>query len=146
MRISSLLPILWLSLFTISLPLEARESVSAAEVNGTFTNQVGSTFEILALGKNKLHVSFLGVYVYKPPKGEPMARTGEASGTADIQGDTAVLRPEGVETSCTIRIHFSKPGKIQVSQDGDSPDCGFGANVRADGIYRKTSKVKPKQE
>jgi hypothetical protein len=126
-------------------PTSARQAVTGAEVTGTFTDKFGSTFEILALGKGKLQVSFSGIYPYKV-HGEKTANLGEATGSADIEADTAVFKPEGFEKTCTLTIHFTKPGQIQVTQEGDSPDCGFGMHVRADGSYRKTSNKKPKRD
>jgi len=120
-----------------------RDAVSAAEVNGTFTHPSGSTFEILALAQGKLQVQYSGIYPYRTANGERTANLGEAGGVADINADKAVFKPEGFEKSCSITLHFVKPGELQVTQDGDSPDCGFGLHVRADGTYRKTSSKKP---
>ncbi|MCE9625415.1 MAG: hypothetical protein K8R69_08205 [Deltaproteobacteria bacterium] len=133
-------------LLAISPSVQARDAVSAAEVNGTFTDKFDSTFDILALGNNKLQVKFSGIYPYKTPQGEATANMGEASGTADIHGDTAVFKPEGFEKTCTITIEFTRPGQLKASQEGGSPDCGFGMHVRADGTYRKTSAIKPKRD
>lgn len=136
---------LFLLIGTVS-PLLARDAVTAAEVNGTFTDKsTGSAFQILALGNNKLQVSFSGVYPYKTPQGEDMANIGEAAGTAEIQADKATFKPEGFAKTCKITIVFTAPGELSASQEGDSPDCGFGFNVRADGNYKKTSAKKPKR-
>jgi len=123
--------------------LQAGGALSTAEITGTFTGQGGSNFDILVAGKNKLQVSFSGVYFYKTPEGDSMSNTGQAAGIADLQGDTAYLRPNGVEKTCTLVLRFPRPGQILASQQGDSANCGFGENVRADGSYRKTSSVKP---
>jgi len=123
-------------------PTFARDAVSGAEVTGTFKNRQGSTFELLALGKGKLQLDFSGIYPYRLGK-EMTANTDEASGEASIQADTAIFKPEGFEKSCTITLHFSEPGKMDVSQQGDSADCGFGMNVSAEGSYRKISRKKP---
>lgn len=143
MRISKMLPLLSLTLLLTSPSLHAREALSNEEINGTFTGKDGSNFDILVVGKNKLQVSFSGVYFYKTPEGDSMSTTGQAAGIADLQGDTAYLRPSGVEKTCTLILRFPRPGQILASQQGDSANCGFGENVRADGSYRKTSSVKP---
>jgi len=134
----------FLPLLLASPSLHARDAVNAAEVNGTFTEKFGSTFEILALGKNKLQINFSGVHPFKTPTGEPTANLGEASGIAELQGDTATFKPEGFEKTCTLTLHFIKPGQLKVEQQGDPSDCGFGNRVYADGVYRKTSSKKPK--
>ncbi|MFO1463265.1 MAG: hypothetical protein U1F66_05775 [bacterium] len=145
MRHAALFSFFAMALLGSTVPATAREAVSAAEVNGTFTDRFGSTFEILALGGNRLQVRFSGLYPYKTPSGEATANLGEATGIADIQADTAVFKPEGFEKSCTITLHFTKPGQLKASQEGDSSDCGFGMHVRADGSYRKTSSRKPQR-
>jgi len=127
--------LLFLTLLLVSPSLEARDAVTTAEINGTFTGRNGSTFDILSVGKDKLQMSFSGI--------EGLTNTGQATGIADFQGDTAYLRPAGHEKTCTLIIRFLRPGQIQATQNGDSSDCGFGPNVRADGSYRKTSSVKP---
>ena len=72
--------------------------VTAAEVNGTWRSKTG-TFKVWALGKQRLQVEFFGVYEYKTSAG-PMAKTGEGSGTAFIEGDTAHLnRKEAMKTA-----------------------------------------------
>jgi len=116
----------------------AQNIVTASQVNGTWRNKTG-TFKVWALGKQRLKVEFLGVYEYKTPDG-PMANTGEGSGIAFIEGDTATFKPEGSDEECKIIMVF-KEGKLKVEQEGG---CGFGHNVRADGTYKKVSSVKPK--
>ena len=120
-----------------------RKSVSGAEVTGTFRDISGSEFSILALGRGKLRVSFSGVYTFKMSNGELMANVGEAKGVAEITGDTAIFKPEETE-QCTITLKFLLGNRIKVTQNGTNTDCGFGVNVSAEGIYKKTSSAKPK--
>lgn len=134
-------------LFTIAfcliaiLRINAGNDVTAAQVNGTWKYR-DNEFKIWALGQQKLQIEFSGVYEYKTGDGERTANTGEGSGTAKIEGDTAVFKPEGAEDECKITLKFSG-GKLIVTQDGI---CGFGFNVRADGTYKKISSKKPKFE
>jgi hypothetical protein len=114
------------------------KDVTAAQVNGTWEARK-NTFKIWALGGGKLQVSFDGIYEYKSPSG-PMANTGEASGIALIEGDTAIFHPEGTEETDKITLVFTG-GKLVVKQEGT---CGFGHRVTADGTYQKTSGKKPK--
>ena len=113
--------------------------VTAAQVNGTW-NYRQNEFRILATGQQQLRIEFSGVWEHKTGSGEPTANTGEGSGIAKIEGDTAVFKPEGVEDECKITLKFAR-GKLVVTQEGI---CGFGFNVRADGTYKRTSSKKPK--
>ena len=72
----------------------------------------------------------------------PMANEGQGSGTARIEGDTAVFKPDGAEDECKITLKFAS-GKLVVTQTGI---CGFGFNVTAEGTYKKVSSKKPKLE
>jgi len=114
------------------------KSVTAAQVNGTWQSKFGE-FKIWALGKQRLQVEFSGVYEYKTPQG-PSANTGEGSGIATIEGDTAIFKPEGAEEECQITLKFTG-GKLVATQTGI---CGFGHNVSAAGTYKKISAKKPK--
>jgi len=96
-------------------------------------------FKIWALGHQKLRVEFSGVYEYSSPQG-PSANTGEGSGIAHIEGDTATFKPDDSEDECAITMKFTA-GRLKVSQVGI---CGFGHNVTADGDYRRVSRSKPK--
>ena len=128
----------------------ARKSISGAEVTGTFKHAFTGKFrgsssdiKILALGKGKLKISFDLVYPFIDGNNEMSANMGQLEGTAEITGDTAVLKTTEFGP-CVITIKFVRPGLIRVSQDGDDADCGFGHNVSADGTYKKTSSAKPK--
>jgi hypothetical protein len=112
-------------------------SVTAAQVNGTWKTK-GGEFKIWALGDQRLQIAFSGVYEYKTPQG-PSANTGEGSGIARIEGDTAIFKPEGAEEECRITLKFTGV-KLVVTQTGN---CGFGHNVTAAGTYKKVSSKKP---
>jgi hypothetical protein len=126
------------SVFTMR--ADSETSVTAAQVNGTWKSKYGE-FKIWALGHQRLQVEFSGVYEYKTPQG-PSANTGEGSGIATIEGDTAIFKPEGAEEECQITLKFTR-GKLVVTQTGI---CGFGHNVTAAGTYKKVSAKKPKFE
>ena len=114
------------------------KSVTAAQVNGTWKSKFGE-FKIWALGKQRLQVEFSGVYEYKTPQG-PSANTGEGSGIAKIEGDTATFKPEEADEECQITLKFTG-GRLVATQTGI---CGFGHNVSAAGTYKKVSAKKPK--
>jgi len=113
------------------------KDVTATQVNGTWASG-RNTFKIWALGHGKLQIAFDGLYEYKLPSG-PMANTGQGTGVATIDGDTAVFVPEGAESDCKITLKFTVK-KLIVKQEGQ---CGFGNHVYADGTYRKVSAKKP---
>ena len=119
-------------LAAIPVPAHARV-VTAAEVNGTWRSD-SATFRVWALGGQRLKVEFSGTY-----ETGATANTGEASGIARIDGDTAVFVPRGAGR-CRITMKFVR-AKLVVDQDGD---CGFGLNVTADGTYTRKSRARPR--
>ncbi len=129
---------MWCAVLAVVLPVQSAKAgtqtiVTAAQVNGTWENKNG-TFNIRALGKQRLQVSFSAIYRYNTPAG-PSANEGEGSGIAFIEGDTATFKPEDAEDDCVITMKFTKD-KLSVTQEGI---CGFGFHVTAAGIYRKVS-------
>lgn len=125
-----------------------RTSVSGAEVTGTFrlyfsggTKGDYNEAKISSIGKGMLKVSLSLIYPYKDSNGQMTANMGEAEGTAELTGDTAVFTPEGAET-CKITIKFVKLGQIKLTEDGGENGCGFGHNVYSDGTYKKVTKPK----
>jgi hypothetical protein len=106
--------------------------VTAAQVNGTWKNG-NNTFKVLALGKQRLKVSFYGLYKYNTPAG-PSANEGEAEGIAFIEGDTAILKPgDAGSDDCVVTMVFGNE-KLSVTEEGA---CPFGHNVTTAGTYRK---------
>lgn len=124
-------------LIALSPPLPS-PVVTASQVNGTWSSKRG-IIRVWALGKQRLRVEFYGLYEYNTPGG-PIANLGEARGIAEIEGDTAILKPDEMENRCTIKLQFVGQ-RLIVSQDGE---CGFGKHVTSAGEYRKTSHRKPK--
>jgi hypothetical protein len=124
------------------------ENVSAAQrgVTGTYdykgenrTNQI----KVLDLGSGNLRVEFMGSYEFKTQSGELMANTGGTDGAkARLVGNSAELKLKDFP-KCKIRLTFSGD-QLVVKQSSTDADCGFGANVFADGTYHKTSSARPK--
>lgn len=110
-----------------------RKTVAAAKFSGTWEYKY-NTLSIRALDEQRLQVEFSGVYPYRMADGRPVGSTGEGRGVAIIEGETAVFKPEETEEACRITIRF-KRGRLTVRQEGT---CGFGFNVMATGVYRKT--------
>ena len=134
------LAILWVSLALLSANVpQQSQIVTAAQVNGTWESKFG-TFKILAVGKQRLRVEFMGLYPYKLPDGTRMANSGVGRGFAMIDGIEARFKPEDAEDECEIKMKFTR-GKLEVKQEGI---CGFGFNVSAAGTYRRVSSRKPK--
>lgn len=127
-----------------------RQSVPSSEVNGTFQHKFTGKFKgsaseikILALGNNRLRMAFDLTYPYIDGTGGLMANVGQIEGEAKIEGDKAVFSRHEFG-KCEIAVVFVRPGTIKVSEESESAGCGFGHNVRADGIYKRISKLKPK--
>lgn len=120
-----------------SLVRAGSNDVTAAQVNGTWRSGKNE-FKIWALGDQKLQIQFFGVWEQNSAAG-PTANTGEGSGIARIEANTAIFRPEEAEAECEITLKFIG-GKLIVTQTGI---CGFGFNVRADGTYKRISSKKP---
>jgi hypothetical protein len=138
--------------FCFDAKAQNRDSVSAKEVNGTFQYKFKGKFKdfsnqikILALGKGKLKIQFDLVYPYSMQDGEPMVNIGQSTGTADIEGDTAIFTADDEygDEPCKITIIFTNPGEIKVTQDSSGSACGFGHNVSAEGTYKKINSSKP---
>ncbi len=131
--------LLVIAFFLISaLTVSAQSDVTSKQVNGTWRYRQNE-FKIWALGDQKLQIEFSGVFEYKNAYG-PTANTGEGSGIARIEGNTASFKPDGAEEECKITLKFTG-GKLVVAQVGI---CGFGFNVTAEGTYTKVSSRKPK--
>jgi len=124
-------------LVALSPPLQS-PVVTASQVNGTWSSKRG-IIRVWALGQQQLRVEFYGQYEYNTPAG-PIANLGEARGIAEIEGDTAILKPDETGNRCMIKLQFAGQ-RLIVSQDGE---CDFGKHVTSAGKYRKTSSRKPK--
>ena len=120
--------------------LQTPRIVTATEANGTYGYRQNE-IKIMALGHNKLRIQMDLIYAYKSSYG-PTANTGEASGEATIENDTAVFYPSDNQR-CKITIKFQGGNKIKVSEE-NTIDCGFGHNVSSAGTYMKIKAGKPK--
>ncbi len=136
-------------IFAFKTNAQEKKSVSAEEVNGTFRAYFGGEFKdnyneikILALGGGKLRVAFNLTYPFVIGTNAMSANTGEANGTATIERDAAIFKPDKTE-QCEITIKFVKSGTIEITQSSANSDCGFGLNVSASGTYKKSSGAKP---
>ena len=114
--------------------------VTAPQANGTYRYRQNE-IKILALGHNKLRIQMDLIFAYKSPAG-PTANTGEASGEATIENDTALFYPSD-DRKCKITIKFLTGNKIKVTEE-NTIDCGFGMNVTSAGTYTKIKAGKPK--
>ncbi|MGI8469285.1 MAG: hypothetical protein ACR2N3_12615 [Pyrinomonadaceae bacterium] len=130
---------------------QSRKAVGAPEVTGIFRAYLSGTkglydeIKILSAGRGRLKISFDLVYPFVDGTGQMSANMGTAAGEAAIAGDTAVYSSTEFG-QCKITIKFVKPGQIKVMQNGSDVECGFGANVSANGTYKKVSGAKPKFE
>ena len=88
----------------------------------------------LAGGKIKFHLLALWVSYNNPDN----VHNGELQGIATMEKGVAIYDRAG----CKIKLEFF-PRRVQVTQLADA-GCGFGANVTADGTYRKLDSKRPK--
>lgn len=134
-----------LALLQTNLP-QQHKIVTAAQVNGTWEYRFGtsrhSTIKILALGKQRLKVEFIGLYFYKLPDGTGGANDATGQSIAIIEGNQATFKPDEGEEECLITMKFVS-NRLQVKQKGS---CGFGLNVTLAGTYRRISSRRPKFE
>ena len=118
--------------------------VTAKQVNGTWSlhnKSQDNALTIRALGGQKLKIEFNGAYTYKLPDGSPTANIGLARSIAEISGNTAIFYPYPVEKDgCQIILKFVGKNLHVQTLDENYMACGFGHNVTADGVYRKSSK------
>jgi hypothetical protein len=117
-------------------PAPHRLAISAAEVNGTFRDAQGHEVALLALGGGKLRVGFRDTGT-KTAGGYHAHRF---TYDARIAADSAVLQLPpytGSPAACGLRLHFERPGTLQVRE------TGAGCTAEAVGTYRKVSADKP---
>ena len=107
--------------------------MTAAGVAGHYRSGENE-LRIAASGRDEIRIDFSGVYLTV----SGAANIGDAAGEARLDGDRAVLVPDGTE-GCAITLRFRADGSIRVTQAGADFECGFGSNVHADGIYRRTT-------
>ena len=88
----------------------------------------------LAGGKIKFHLLALWASHNNPDN----IHNGELQGIAKLENGVAIYDRD----ACKIKVEFF-PNRARVTQLEGS-GCGFGANVTADGTYRKLDSKKPK--
>lgn len=123
-----------------NIPKNVAKTQTASSKTGTYRYKSGSYINAIGieeLGDNRLKVVLGANYEYKID-GDWLANSGSAEGVVTLEGNKAVLVPEGSQ-NCRILMDFFAPNKIKVQQDGVDSDCGFGSSVNAGGIYQKVS-------
>ncbi len=123
-----------------NIPKNVAKTQTASSKTGTYRYKSGSYINAIGieeLGDNRLKVVLGANYEYKID-GEWLANSGSAEGVVTLDGNKAVLVPEGFET-CQIKMDFSVSNRINVHQSGTDSDCGFGSSVNANGVYIKSS-------
>lgn len=113
--------------------LTHRPAIGAAEVNGTYRDAQGRELAVLARGGGRVQVAFRGP-VLRP---HGLIYRHAASGEGAIRADTAAVTLSGLPEACALRLHFERPGTLQVREQG--PGC----LAEAVGTYQKVSTEKP---
>lgn len=123
-----------------NMPKDVAKAQTASNKTGTYRYKSGSYINAIGieeLGGDKLKVVLGANYEYKID-GDWLANSGSAEGIVMLDGNKAVLIPEGSQ-NCQIKMDFFISNKIKVEQIGVDSDCSFGSSVNAGGIYLKTS-------
>lgn len=114
------------------------------------------------------HQSITGTYTYELPKeagsGEikiypsddgtvrfaisvvgapPAYNQGMMEGTAPLEGNVVKISTSEYGGKCTIELTFNDGEVVAKTLEGDSPACGFGHNVMADGTYKLVDDLNP---
>lgn len=106
---------------------ELRATARPGPRTGTYSVD-DNTLEVLEIAPGVLRFHLLALFA----RGENV-NTGEACGEIKLQGKDN--RGKYREEDCQLDWTFQKDGSVKISQSGD---CGnFGANVTADGTYKK---------
>jgi hypothetical protein len=128
----------------LTIPSETNDEgiTEHVSITGTYTyelpNNVGS-------GEIKIYPSDEGtarfaIMVVGPP---PAHNQGMMEGTAPFEGNVLTITNTDFGGQCVIQMTFTDAEVVVKTLSGDSPDCGFGNNVRADGTYRLVDDINP---
>lgn len=118
----------------------AAESLARDAQNITGSYESGSnSLDVLRLLDNR--VKFYLFAMWKSPANGEVSHFGEVCAVVPLIDNTAIYE----SGECRIKMKFAGR-KVTVTQIGNDADCGFGANVTADGVYRKRSSRVPKFE
>jgi len=122
--------------YTLEVGIEGKpHPVPPQGLTGTWARDVDpddNTIEVKELPGGKLRFAVMAIWK-GPTWKEYGPHMGEIGGTADLHNGKAIFKDK--EADCTLAMSFSG-NKLKVVQEGS---CGFGANVRADGTYKRTS-------
>lgn len=106
------------------------KAVAVHGVTGTYLREDDSSFQVVELPGGKVKFALLALW--KGLRWEEYGpNLGEAHGVVPLVKGVALYQEE----ECRLTMRFSS-GKVKIEQAGD---CLFGHNVRADGLYRRTS-------
>lgn len=85
------------------------------------------------------HFCFSGIWWGANDESRGPSGIGELSGTAAVADGRGVYQSNDTSGDrCVISMDF-RPDKVELQQSGDDTDCGFGHNVRANGIFLRIS-------
>jgi hypothetical protein len=117
-----------------------RLTASPASVAGTYKD-VSNGFEIVEAADHQVAIDFTGYWPNIRPSqmkkyGVETLNVGGFQQTVPLRNNVAIVKLEFTDDPCIITIRFLR-GRLKVTQEGASNDCGFGFNVEANGVYRK---------
>lgn len=124
---------------------EGESVVEHFTITGTYTyelpNNAGS-------GEIKIYPSDDGTaqYALQVVGPAPAHNQGMMEGTAPLKGNVVTITNTDFGGKCVIEMTFANAEVVVKTLSGDSPTCGFGNNVMADGTYKLVDDMNPFME
>ncbi len=140
LRRSCLAPLLFMltaAICTVEAQLPPKAAVKNVTGHYLLTKEeFRNSLDVQQLSGGKIKFDLLALWVsYNNPEN---IHNGELQGIATLEKGVAIYDQGG----CKIKIEFF-PKRVRVTKLDDA-GCGFGANVTADGTYRKLDSKRPK--
>jgi hypothetical protein len=111
-------------------------------ITGTYTYELpnnGGSGEIKIYPSDEGTARFAILVVGAPPA----HNQGMMEGTAPFEGNVLTITNTDFGGKCIIQMTFADAKVVVKTLSGDSPACGFGNNVRADGTYQMVDDLNP---
>jgi hypothetical protein len=123
---------------TYAVQAQAPPQATAKSVTGHYRltkDEFRNRLDVQQLAGGKIKFYLLALWVsYNNPEN---IHNGELQGVVALENGVAVYDRD----DCKLKFEFS-PNRVRVTQLNDA-GCGFGANVTADGAYRRLDSKKP---
>lgn len=128
----------------IAIASEGEDDIVALQaIMGTYTYELpneGGSGELKINPSEDLSQVRYELTVVGPP---PAYNQGMMEGTVPLEGMVVKIGTDQFGGKCTIELTFSDGQVVAKTLEGDSPKCGFGNNVMADGTYKLVDDLNP---